>query len=166
MSGVIVSKAFQMPEPTATYKNECVNGHCSNCGGCCTDMLPLSIKELKRIKTYAREHHLKENFHVSVLAADSVLDFTCPFRNDFSHKCEIYEVRPEICKTFVCSMSIDKAKQNRNKIHRGRKEYCLRWEVFGNSTLLDYFEAIGFLQSGQSKKLGGHYFKDKRKVVR
>ena len=39
------------------------DGKCSNCGQCCSDLLPLSEKEVRAIKKYISEHHIKEQRH-------------------------------------------------------------------------------------------------------
>lgn len=77
------------------------NGECSNCGACCSNILPISNKEIKTIKMYMRSHKIKEHRHIIPTAIES-LDMTCPFRNDEEKKCEIYAVRPAICKAFKC----------------------------------------------------------------
>lgn len=35
-------------------------GKCSNCGACCSDFLPLSDNDIRRIKVYIAEHHIKD----------------------------------------------------------------------------------------------------------
>ena len=32
------------------------NGKCSNCGQCCTDYIPISQKEINRIRKYIKKH--------------------------------------------------------------------------------------------------------------
>ena len=36
-----------------------INGKCSNCGECCGSILPVTKKEIKRIKAYVRKHNIK-----------------------------------------------------------------------------------------------------------
>jgi len=62
---------------------------------CCSNILPLTTKEIKKIRRYIKKHRIKP---VSNLGG---LD--CPFC-DYSKqdKCLIYEVRPEICRKFFC----------------------------------------------------------------
>ena len=78
------------------------NGKCSNCGQCCSDILPVSKSEIKKIRTYVAEHHIAEHVNRPPTAVP-IVDFTCPFRNEAEKKCDIYAVRPKICKRFQCS---------------------------------------------------------------
>lgn len=78
------------------------DGKCSNCGSCCSDLLPITQKEIDTIKKYIRTHGIKEQKRI-VPAAVPVVDFTCPFRSDSQKKCLIYNIRPRICREFICS---------------------------------------------------------------
>lgn len=76
---------------------------CSNCGACCSDFLPLSKREISKIKEYISSHGIKEQKHLFPFATPADVDLTCPFRNNEKRKCEIYEVRPAICHDFQCN---------------------------------------------------------------
>ena len=78
-----------------------INGECSNCGECCTNLLPMSKKEVARIRRYIEKHNINEQHH-NVMYADVHFDMTCPFRSDVQKKCLIYDVRPQICRSFRC----------------------------------------------------------------
>lgn len=39
------------------YVNSCIDGKCSCCGECCTDLLPLTDAELKRLKNYLQREY-------------------------------------------------------------------------------------------------------------
>lgn len=78
------------------------NGKCSNCGGCCSATLPMSKKELKTIKDYVKKNKVKTHTHKNIVLED-IVDLTCPFRNEEQKKCEIYPVRPWICRKFICN---------------------------------------------------------------
>lgn len=133
-----------VPKPEDSYKCNCTDGKCSNCGECCADMLPLTDKELKRIKDYAKAHNLKEHRHVPFFALNST-DMTCPFRNNIERRCDIYPVRPEICRSFICTKSLEVAHAERDQIYKGRTERSLRYEVFGNPEVLEYITRIVFI---------------------
>ena len=77
------------------------NGNCTGCGQCCANILPISAEEIKRIRRYIKKHGIKEHKH-NYPTAVPAYDFTCPFRNDAEKKCDIYEIRPEICRDFKC----------------------------------------------------------------
>lgn len=82
------------------------NGKCTGCGNCCSNLLPMTDKEIEVIRKYIKKHHIKEHRHFAPLANPS-LDLTCPFLNGSkkTEKCEIYEVRPHICREFICCPS-------------------------------------------------------------
>lgn len=46
------------------------NGKCSNCGQCCSNLLPLSDSEVKRIKQYIKKHNIKEQRHNAMIGVD------------------------------------------------------------------------------------------------
>ena len=43
----------------AKCTNYCIKGSCSSCGNCCTELLPLTISEVKLIKAYVKEKGIK-----------------------------------------------------------------------------------------------------------
>ena len=133
--------------PTGNYANKCVGGKCSGCGDCCTDMLPLSGKELANIKRYAKAHNLVEHRQAPFWDRDAV-DLTCPFRNQHTKVCEIYPVRPEICRSFICSKPTEQAYAERDAIHENRQVHSLRFEVFGN------IEGVAFILGNQLRGMG------------
>jgi len=81
-------------------------GECTQCGGCCSNMLPMTEEEIDTIHKYIKKHHIKERRHNYPTATPSI-DMTCPFLNDDKpkEKCEIYSVRPRICRYFICCPS-------------------------------------------------------------
>lgn len=84
-----------------------IDGRCSNCGNCCSNLLPLSDREIKDIRAYIKSHGIRPQRHLAVLAAP-MADLICPFLDDSRDlKCTIYHVRPEICRAFVCSKTPD-----------------------------------------------------------
>lgn len=129
------------------YQQFCVDGKCIGCGECCSDFLPVSEKEIKRLKQYVRKHNLTEHRHNFLLGTN---DCTCPFRNEASRKCDVYEVRPLICRSFICSKTIEKAGRDRNQISLGREERSMRFEIFGNDenlSLLSMCKALLLTQT-------------------
>jgi Fe-S-cluster containining protein len=80
--------------------NHCCNGVCSNCGECCTDIIPLTKNEVKNIRAYIKKHNIKERVYMD----DTTFDFRCPFYiKDSDKHCAIYPVRPLICQKFKCN---------------------------------------------------------------
>lgn len=111
------------------------NGECSNCGQCCSDLLPLNNIEIKRIKEYIRKHNIKECKHLSILVKNP-LDLTCPFRDNKNKKCLIYEVRPEICRSFICSKTMPEIEETKRLINSTRQVVSMR-NIFFNGEPLE-----------------------------
>ena len=110
-------------------KDFSINGKCSMCGECCGAILPVSEKEIKRIKKYVVEHNIKINVNPINTLSEKMIDLTCPFRNNKERKCDIYEVRPKICRSFICNLkNID----NIDRINRIYKTVNIRkvFEVY------------------------------------
>ena len=107
------------------------HGQCSQCGECCGRFLPLSKSEIKEIKAYVRLNNIKPIRHTCVLEATS-LDMVCPFcdTRKIKEKCSIYEVRPLICKLFICNEPNGALKHP--EIYQERRDLVdIRKEIFG-----------------------------------
>ncbi len=103
------------------------NGECSNCGGCCSALLPVSDDEIKQIRQYIKSNHIKPKSGVRAPMINPMIDLTCPFLDvSKEQKCMIYEVRPLICRKFTCSK--DKPSWSMDEL-KGRKLKNMR-EVF------------------------------------
>jgi Fe-S-cluster containining protein len=74
-------------------ENHCVGGHCSCCGGCCSDIFPVTKKELDTLRKFVRSHHYKPHTQLK-MGMTATYDMTCPFLNE-EKKCDIYDIRPE-----------------------------------------------------------------------
>lgn len=92
------------------------NGKCSNCGSCCTCNLALTEQEVAIIKRYIKQHNIKPKKTIFP-TNEPVLDMTCPFLDETvkTHKCQIYEVRPTICRWFKCDKPKDYTELIRNQ---------------------------------------------------
>lgn len=112
-------------------KNYTNNGKCSNCGECCSDILPISKKDIERIREYLKNHKVERHNNPNCFTQ---YDFTCPFRNNLQHKCDIYEVRPEICRVFKCDIPPEKAALNRDLIENKHKARSMTNLFFGDNT--------------------------------
>ncbi len=71
-------------------------GKCSKCGECCTNILPVTQKEIDIVQKYVIDNNIKPQKQMLVMQNR----LTCPYYN--GNKCLIYEVRPLICKEFYC----------------------------------------------------------------
>lgn len=138
----IVSSLDHLPTDGEFYSNNCVDGHCIGCGECCTDLLPTTRREIVRLRDYAKKHQLKEHRLPAGAALESV-DLTCPFRNETTKRCEVYPVRPLICRAFICSRTLQAAQKTRDLVQSDRDIHSLRWEIFKNP------ESIALIQAAQ-----------------
>lgn len=77
------------------------DGECSNCGQCCSNFLPISKKEADAIARYMKKNGIKKHINRPP-TVQPTMDWTCPFRNEKERKCDIYPVRPAICRDFRC----------------------------------------------------------------
>lgn len=108
-----------------------VNGECSQCGGCCSDTIPVSSKEIKEIRRYVKKHKIEESVHFVPTIAPIEWDMTCPFRDNDNKVCTIYEVRPAICRDFRCDKSKKKIQANKNLFHGRYAVISMRETFFG-----------------------------------
>ena len=109
--------------------NFCKDGKCIQCGNCCSNLLPMSQKEIDVIRRYIRKKHIKECRHIA--PATVAYDMTCPFLDTGKscEKCRIYPVRPEICKQFICDNE-QRAKHNRALLGQTRQIVDVRNEFY------------------------------------
>jgi Fe-S-cluster containining protein len=124
------------------------DGSCSNCGGCCGNRIPMMKSEAKAIKKYVRAKNIKMVEHRPagfLLLANQPIDMICPFRHP-DHGCLIYEVRPWICRQFVCNKKDwNIAKLIMEQYNSGKEEFkymdvCnVRYEIYGVMDAGDVF---------------------------
>lgn len=79
------------------------NGKCTGCGGCCSNILPMTEDEIHIIRNYINRYKIKEQKRL-LPTVNQNLDMTCPFLDNSKKcdKCMIYEVRPMVCRDFIC----------------------------------------------------------------
>lgn len=122
-------------EDSIRVKDFTCDGKCSNCGKCCSDMLPLSEKEVSTIKKYMKKHPIKEQRHNFAAG----VDLTCPFRDEANRRCLIYEIRPAICREFMCNYKKEDLLRSRNNFHAINRVVFMRTEFFGNTEDTDWY---------------------------
>lgn len=115
--------------------NHTKRGECSNCGECCTDILPLTNYEIREIRKYMRKHKVVNHSKTNVFVRCNLL---CPFRNDKEKKCDIYEVRPYICRIFKCDTEPRKAEWVRDEIEKTREVYSMKALFFEDYSTEEY----------------------------
>lgn len=111
------------------------DGQCSNCGQCCSSVLPLSAREVERIHAYCRTHKVKEQHRHGLQG----IDLSCPFRDEAGRRCLIYAVRPDICRAFLCNQSPEDIRRQKRLFHESRGLVFMRGEFFGNTADVDAF---------------------------
>lgn len=130
MSSVIsVLEAVQRGMEDNIY-NFTKDGKCSGCGNCCSNLLPMSQKEVDVIHKYIKKHGIKECKHLPPVTSPA-MDMTCPFRDNDSRICKVYDVRPEICRQFICD-SEKRVKHNRKLLGQTRRFVDVRSEFYGS----------------------------------
>ena len=121
-----------------TVKDFTVDGKCSNCGKCCSNMLPLSKFEIQRIKNYIKDKGIKEQRHNAIVG----VDMTCPFRDEANKRCLIYDIRPDICKQFMCNHTQEDIENIRDNYHKENQVVFMRNEFFGSTEDVDWFKKL------------------------
>ena len=107
------------------------DGKCSNCGQCCSDILPISEEDIKRIKAFMKKHGVKEQKHFVPISVPIAFDLTCPFRDNANKRCVIYPVRPEICRDFKCDHPKKQIELDKAKYHSLYLPHSMRLTFFG-----------------------------------
>lgn len=82
-----------------------MDGKCSNCGNCCSRHLPISSKEKKEIIRFCTKHDMSLPIFKIPFDMNNVLFELCPFHDIEKKRCLIYQVRPQICRQFMCNDS-------------------------------------------------------------
>lgn len=65
---------------------------CKGCGECCSQFLPMTIAEVIRLKSHVKKNGIKATYQ----------PILCPFFDADTRLCKVYEVRPQICRTYDC----------------------------------------------------------------
>lgn len=119
-------------------EDKTILGRCSNCGECCTNFIPMTKDEIKQIHSYLGKHpEVTEQRHEG-----AEFDLTCPFRDENKKRCLIYEVRPAICRSFICNKDTDVLKQEKLQAHKRGREVMMRNEFFGSDEELRMIQKL------------------------
>ena len=111
---------------------------CSNCGNCCSNFLPVSKKEVKKIQRYIKKHKVREQVR-RYPTAKGTIDFMCPFRSENEKKCLIYPARPAICQDFQCDKPKKGIMANKAMYHGKIGVADMRATFFGGKPVLEEF---------------------------
>ena len=96
----MISSLQEYIESEKTVEQFNIDGKCSKCGQCCSALLHVTPQEVERIRKYIEKNKIKPEPTLKILATKTI-DLTCPFYK--KNKCLVYEVRPRICKDFICN---------------------------------------------------------------
>ena len=102
----MISSLQEYIESDKDVTDATINGVCSKCGQCCSAILPVTPQEVERIRKYIKKNNIKPVSTLKILATKTI-DLTCPFYE--KSKCLVYEVRPRICKDFMCNKTPQEA---------------------------------------------------------
>lgn len=116
----------------AQYQDYTVNGECSNCGECCSNLLPMSRREVDAIRRYVKRRGIREQKHF-VPTARPMYDMICPFRDNANRRCTIYEARPHICRVWSCRKAVNGEEMDLMPIAGARLAY-VRETFFGEDS--------------------------------
>ena len=82
-------------------KDMTCNGNCSRCGNCCGLFIPFNDEDLPKIKKYVKQHNIKQENRLNIMTGQ--FEARCCFYDKVNKKCNIYEVRPYVCRDFICN---------------------------------------------------------------
>lgn len=88
------------------------DGKCSRCGSCCTEHLSVTRREVEDIRRWLADHPDYQPHHLSWMTGHNVVAI-CPFHNPDTGLCDIYDVRPFVCRDFICCRKRDKLEKKR-----------------------------------------------------
>ena len=94
MYDVYQNACMMISEGMRSIQDNTRKGKCVKCGECCSNLLPLSLAEIERLRAYIAEHQISmQQGH----------EPDCPFLNA-EKRCMVYEVRPLICRIYKCNI--------------------------------------------------------------
>lgn len=118
------------------HKNYTRNGVCSNCGACCSNTLPLTKKDVIKLKKYIRKHDIKPISHAPSVLMQIIIDAICPFRDNINEKCIIYDARPTICRLYQCDKTMaDAIEMVKSGAMEKARTYDVRSLLYGDGSL-------------------------------
>ena len=95
---------------TINYCDKC--GNCSRCGNCCAAMIPLTREEEETIRKYIHENKIEPEYFQD----EKNINLQCCFYDRKNKKCKIYDVRPNICRSFKCNRPISDLNKERDYV--------------------------------------------------
>ena len=143
-------KKSRKPRKPEDPKDFTLNNQCVRCGNCCPSFLPVTQEELDRAKAEADRIGFKPSIPVGVL--NDAVYLRCPFLLPQEpdkgptgmdvRKCAVHDVRPAICRSFMCCRNNLGNMRKYSKITGGQEppELVKLWSVYNRT---------GFIADGQ-----------------
>lgn len=125
-------------------QNMTINNQCSHCGQCCGMFIPFTNKEIEEIKKYVKKHNIKP---VTDRETPNGFEARCCFYDKVNRKCNIYPVRPYVCKDFMCNHKDWKKRRDQYEL-AGDYNSSLKYSKlasFDDLIYEDYFTIIRFI---------------------
>ena len=125
MSGINITSYKEFLTKGRTVTDFTIDGKCSNCGGCCTNLIPMTRAEFLAIKGHIEKFKIKPCKRPCFPFRKVMVDLTCPFRDEEERICTIYKVRPTVCQVFMCNFSNTEIFSHSLEMLRNAKYYQL-----------------------------------------
>lgn len=128
-------------------------GQCEGCNICCQERIPLTSIDVRRLKReIAPDLDLPQFFqrYTYITVEGRAVDITlardcqdkCIFLDPHTHKCLIYEARPLVCRTYICTKLSPQASEMRDYlVNSGEDELVRIWWESGQEKGLVIHEA-------------------------
>lgn len=146
----MIGSVHEMIEQFKNGKHDfTVNGKCSGCGECCSRILPLSGREIDRIRLYVKANNLKPHRPTPPLAKPTIT-MICPFMDGRKeeNKCDIYDIRPDVCRDFLCTFE-SQDKKAHSRMLSEQKQIVDMWDTFFHGAEEPVFKTMKELIHGE-----------------
>lgn len=139
--------------------NNIINGQCSHCGQCCGMFIPFTNKEIKEIKRYVKKHNIKP---VTDRETPNGFEARCCFYDKVNKKCNIYPVRPYVCRDFMCNHKDWRQRRDRYELLGSYNSSLKTTKLASFDDLIyeDYFTLLRFIVGLVAGKKGNIDSKD------
>lgn len=108
-----------------------INNKCSKCGNCCGIFIPMIDEEIENLKKYVKENNIQPEKRFD----GNNLEIRCPFLDLEKKKCKVYEVRPFVCRDFICNRK-DWKKYRDNYMKRSKyNNYTMDELIYNDITM-------------------------------
>lgn len=136
-AGGAVGEALNAMKTTYSSRDLTRHGKCSDCGSCCSSVIPVTDAEAEILKGYAEAHGIKPELPEG---KGMIMQLQCPFLHKETGqpcKCLVYPVRPGICRSYRCDKSDADILRDylRTTNQKEMPKAKNLWELFGKTGL-------------------------------